>query len=185
MPTWDDPMIIATFTYRLLEGELFQKLVGGRVGQCRRNDMKSQSIPERRGWKCRKSKNGRKGRGGKSKKGRANYNVLVSTKGLSRHYKRRPHQSERRGWNDRYQPYRQEAYEAYTPQSPSRHNPDKNRKYPRDPNKYCDFHKKLGHAAEDCESLRREKEKKWSWKVDERAMKRDDTPNYDAKNAMV
>ena len=28
MPTRDDPMIIATFTYGLLEGDLFQKLVG-------------------------------------------------------------------------------------------------------------------------------------------------------------
>lgn len=28
MPTQDNPMIIAEFTYGLLEGELFQKLVG-------------------------------------------------------------------------------------------------------------------------------------------------------------
>lgn len=74
-------------------------------------------------------------------------------------YSRRPHQSERGRQNGRYQPYRQEAYEAYTPQSPNTHNIDKNRKYPRDPNKYRDFHKKLGHTTEDCGSLKREREK--------------------------
>lgn len=28
MPTMDDPMIIATFIYKLIEGEIFHKLVG-------------------------------------------------------------------------------------------------------------------------------------------------------------
>lgn len=144
-----------------------------------------QSVPETRGRKHLKSKNGRKGHGGKGIKEERITTYSSQPKGLSRHYKRRQHQSERRRRNDRYQPYRQEAYEAYTPRSPSRHNPDINRKYPRGPNRYCDFQKKLGHATEDCESLRREKEKKRSSKVDERAKKKDDTPKYDAEIAMV
>lgn len=62
--------------------------------------------------------------------------------------------------NERFHPYRQEAYEAYTPQIPNKGNTDRSRKYPRDPNKYHDFHKKLGHATEDCENLKREKREK-------------------------
>lgn len=38
---------------------------------------------------------------------------------------------------------------------------------------------------EDCESLKREKVKKWSLRVDERTLTINDTPNYDAGIAMV
>ncbi|KAL4580201.1 hypothetical protein LXL04_016385 [Taraxacum kok-saghyz] len=101
MPTRNDPMIIAVFTYGLLEGELFRKLVGKEFYSAEEMIVKVNRFLRQETESAEKAKS----EGKKASKQR------------------------------------------------------QKRRFVRNPNQYCDFHKRTGHSTNDCEGLKKEREK--------------------------
>ena len=60
---------------------------------------------------------------------------------------------------DRFMPYRHEANAVVTNRSNPKLPTADRWKYLRDPNQYCDFHKKMGHSTDTCEGLKKDKAK--------------------------
>lgn len=65
------------------------------------------------------------------------------------------------------------------------HYTNRSRKYPKNPKRYFEFHKKLGHATDDYESLKREKERNQSLQVGDRLTRMWETQTYDVEITMI
>ena len=139
MPTRDDPMIIAAFTYGLLEGELFRKLVGKefysaeemivKINRFLRQEAESAEKAKSEG-KRTPVKDKREGPYGNNHGGHSRFPRGQNSPGRGRG--RHP---------DRYTPYKPENFEINSFKS----NPKIN--------------KRTGHSTNDCEGLKKERER--------------------------
>ena len=177
-------MIIAAFTYGLLEGDLFRKLVGKEFHNAEEMIRKINRFLRQEAESTEKAKMEGKTTGTTNKKfvpmGAGRNNQLGNQHKFGRYPQ--PGFRGRGRPNGRFTPYRQEAYDVGIMKGSGRGSGIERKKFSRDPNQYCDLHKRMGHATNEYEGFKKDKEKK---KAEAEPEKRKEKVVYEAEVLMI